>query len=75
MVTKVPPAVLTGCGALVTLSLHNNPVSVEQLRETDGFAAFHARRLAKNHKQIEMRTMLNRDGFDEGADAADWQRW
>jgi hypothetical protein len=75
MVTKVPPEVFVGCGALTTLSLHDNPVTVEQLREMDGYDSFNARRLAKVDKQIEMRTMLNRDGLDEGADSADWQRW
>ena len=64
-----------GCGALTTLSLQHNRVTVEQLRQMDGYAAFNARRLAKVDKQLEMRTMLNRDDSHEGPVAADRQRW
>ena len=48
----MPAAVLRGCGALATLGLHGNPISVEQLRESDGFAEFNARRCAKHDKQV-----------------------
>ncbi len=48
----VPVAVLRNCGALATLTLHGNPVTVEQLRESDGFAEFNARRCAKHDKQV-----------------------
>jgi hypothetical protein len=48
----VPAVVLRGCGALATLALHGNPVTVEQLREADGFAEFNARRCAKHDKQV-----------------------
>lgn len=48
----VPPAVLRGCASLATLTLHNNPITVEQLREADGFPEFNARRCAKHDKQV-----------------------
>lgn len=48
----MPAAVLRGCGALATLGLHGNPVTLEQLRESDGFAEFNARRCAKHDKQV-----------------------
>lgn len=48
----MPPAILTGCAALATLSLHGNPVTVEQLRETEGYAAFDERRRRKYDKQV-----------------------
>lgn len=48
----VPAAVLRSCRALATLGLHGNPVTVEQLRASDGFAEFNARRCAKHDKQV-----------------------
>lgn len=48
----VPPAVLTGCASLATLSLHGNPLTAEQLRETEGYAAFDERRRRKFDKQV-----------------------
>ncbi|KAK9904917.1 hypothetical protein WJX75_005508 [Coccomyxa subellipsoidea] len=71
----VPAVVLRGCGALATLALHGNPVTVEQLREADGFAEFNARRCAKHDKQLEMQVFALSGGFDEGADQVQWQSW
>ena len=51
---RVPSAILKGCTALARLSLHGNPITIEQLREADGFAEFNARRCAKADKQLEM---------------------
>jgi hypothetical protein len=48
----LPPALLTGCAALATLSLHGNPLTAEQLRETPGWAQFDERRRAKYDKQV-----------------------
>ena len=50
----MPSAILKGCTALARLSLHGNPIIIEQLREADGFAEFNARRCAKADKQLEM---------------------
>ncbi|PRW58592.1 LRR repeats and ubiquitin-like domain-containing protein [Chlorella sorokiniana] len=69
----VPPAILTGCPALATLSLHGNPLTAEQLRETEGYAAFDARRRRKYDKQVDMRVLNT--GFDEGADIVEFEHW
>ncbi|KAL4424792.1 hypothetical protein ABPG77_000832 [Micractinium sp. CCAP 211/92] len=69
----VPPAILTGCSSLATLSLHGNPLTIEQLRETPGFAEFDERRRAKYDKQVDMRVLNT--GFDEGADAHEFEHW
>ncbi|CAL8464368.1 g3903 [Coccomyxa elongata] len=68
----VPAAVLRGCRALATLGLHGNPVTVEELRASDGFAEFNARRCAKHDKQLEMQVFTLSGGFDEGADQVQW---
>ncbi|KAK9825664.1 hypothetical protein WJX81_007931 [Elliptochloris bilobata] len=71
----VPAALLQGCAALATLSLHSNPITMEALRASEGFQDFDARRCQKHDKQMTMRVMAPQGGFDEGADAVDWQRW
>lgn len=48
----VPTELLTGCSSLATLTLHGNPVTAEQLRDTPGWAAFDERRKAKYDKQV-----------------------
>ena len=48
----VPPALLSSCSSLATLSLHSNPITAEQLRETEGYAAFDERRRKKYDKQV-----------------------
>lgn len=48
----MPPALLAGCASLATLSLHDNPITADQLRETQGYADFDARRRAKYDKQV-----------------------
>ncbi|PSC75686.1 LRR repeats and ubiquitin-like domain-containing protein isoform A [Micractinium conductrix] len=53
----VPPALLSSCSSLATLSLHSNPITAEQLRETEGYAAFDERRRKKYDKQVDMRVL------------------
>lgn len=48
----VPEAILRGCASLATLSLHGNAITVDQLRETPGWAEFDGRRKAKYDKQV-----------------------
>jgi hypothetical protein len=43
--------------------------------QTSGFEEYQKRRVEKYDKQIGMRTMMSREGFDEGADAQEWQHW
>lgn len=71
----VPASILRGCSSLSTLSLHGNPLTIEHLREADGWAEFDARRRAKHDKQLSMRVMQPSAGFDEGADHTEWQSW
>ena len=51
----MPAAILTGCTSLGRLSLHNNPITLEALRQGEGFAAYDARRRAKADKQVCIR--------------------
>uniref|UniRef100_A0A1D2A1G5 Ubiquitin-like domain-containing protein n=2 Tax=Auxenochlorella protothecoides TaxID=3075 RepID=A0A1D2A1G5_AUXPR len=72
-IQAVPPAVLRDCGALRTLSLHDNPITVEELRNTEGWAAHDARRRQKHDKQLGSEVLG--PGMDEGADAHPVQNW
>jgi hypothetical protein len=51
-IREVPAPVLKECTALATLSVRGNPITVEVLRESDGFREFDARRVAKCDKQV-----------------------
>eukprot|EP00793_Prasinoderma_coloniale_P006929 PRCOL_00001761-RA len=64
----VSPAVLEGCVQLHTLSLHGNPVRLNELEEITGWAAMEARRMARVQKQIDAGTLIARDGLDDGVD-------
>ena len=70
----LPPALLRA-PALHTLSVHNNPVTVEQLREVDGYKELDARRRAKAEKAIGGRVLGASSAFDEGADAAAFRKF
>lgn len=41
-----------GCKSLHTISIHQNPMTVEELRDTKGFEVFDERRKAKYSKQV-----------------------
>lgn len=71
-VRAVPPRILKGCVSLQTLSLHQNPLTVETLRETEGFAEYDQRRRTKYDKKLDFAVMSN--GHDEGADHVLWER-
>ena len=49
---EVPAEILRECQALQTINLHQNPLTIEQLRETDEFRQFDVRRRAKYDKQV-----------------------
>ena len=66
----VPAELLTGCGALVTLSLHGNPIELEALHATPGWAEFDARQRAKQSKRVAGGVMLGARGLDDGLDHA-----
>ncbi|KAI3433885.1 hypothetical protein D9Q98_003687 [Chlorella vulgaris] len=69
----VPPALLSGCPALATLSLHGNPLTAEELREVPGWLQFDERRRTKYDKQVGMKVLSG--GFDEGADINSFEHW
>jgi hypothetical protein len=66
----VPEALLAGCSALTTLSLHGNPVTLEALQATPGWAAFDARQRGKQSKRVAGGVMLGARGLDDGLDHA-----
>lgn len=55
------------------LSLHENPITMEQLREVDGFVTYDERRKTSYDKKIDM-DILQDSGFDEGADFVKWEK-
>lgn len=67
-ISSVPPAVLLGCMALETISLHDNPITPDQLQATQGFAAYEARRRGKYSKTLAAGVLLSSGGMDEGVD-------
>lgn len=73
LVTAVPPEVFRA-PSLHTLSLHDCPVTVQQLRDADGWAAFDARRRARHSKAMDA-GVLGASNFDEGADADRRRKW
>lgn len=75
-VAALPAGLLEGCASLATLQLHNNPISLEQLRATPGFGVYEARRVARTNKQLGGRVMSDVEkAFSEGADGELWERW
>ncbi|KAH9309270.1 hypothetical protein KI387_037181, partial [Taxus chinensis] len=52
-----PAKILKGCSQLSTLDLHGNEVTIEDLREVEGWAEFDERRRSKHSKQIEFSIM------------------
>jgi Leucine-rich repeat (LRR) protein len=67
-IQQLPDALLSGCTSLHTLSLHDNPITPQQLESTPGFEAYNARRRGKYDKGISGGALLNSNGLDEGVD-------
>ncbi|GMP33355.1 hypothetical protein CsSME_00006710 [Camellia sinensis var. sinensis] len=67
-VKQIPPNLLTDCKALQNISLHNNPISMDQFQQMDGFQEFETRRRKKFDKQIDANVMISSKGLDEGVD-------
>ena len=70
----IPVGLLTECVNLCELSLHDNAVSMEELRELDGWTAYDTRRKARAGKVLESRVMLGDRAFDEGGDVERFRR-
>uniref|UniRef100_A0A803R0C0 Disease resistance R13L4/SHOC-2-like LRR domain-containing protein n=1 Tax=Cannabis sativa TaxID=3483 RepID=A0A803R0C0_CANSA len=60
--------ILKDCKALQNLSLHGNPISMDQFQQMEGFEEFEARRRKKFDKQIDSNVMISSKGLDEGVD-------
>ena len=70
----IPVGLLTECVNLCELSLHDNAVSMEELRELDGWTAYDTRRKERAGKVLESRVMLGDRAFDEGGDVERFRR-
>ncbi|WVZ55963.1 hypothetical protein U9M48_006558 [Paspalum notatum var. saurae] len=69
-IRQLPPNLLRDCTTLQNISLHNNPVIMEQFQQMDGYNEFEARRRKKFDKQIDSNVIMNSKGLDEGMLAA-----
>uniref|UniRef100_A0A1D1YBB1 LRR repeats and ubiquitin-like domain-containing protein At2g30105 n=1 Tax=Anthurium amnicola TaxID=1678845 RepID=A0A1D1YBB1_9ARAE len=65
---QLPMRLLKDCKALQNISLHENPISMDQFQQMDGFQEFEARRRKKFDKQIDSNVMMGSRGLDEGLD-------
>eukprot|EP00892_Ulva_mutabilis_P004423 jgi/Ulvmu1/2352/UM013_0200.1 len=68
-IASVPPAVLLGCGELHSLALRGNPVTMQALRDVEGWAAYEARRKGKLDKALDAH--VHADFWE----AADYERF
>ncbi|KAG8475794.1 hypothetical protein CXB51_032579 [Gossypium anomalum] len=66
--STIPPNILKDCKALQNFSLHDNPISMSQFQQMDGFEEFEARRKKKFDKQLDSNVMIGSKGLDEGVD-------
>ncbi|KAK3225519.1 hypothetical protein Dsin_005381 [Dipteronia sinensis] len=67
-VSQIPPSLLKDCKTLQNISLHSNPISMDQFQQMEGFQEFEARRKKKFDKQIDSNVMISSKGLDEGVD-------
>ena len=70
----IPAVVLRECDRLSELSLKQNQVTIEELRELDGWDAYNERRVSRADKILDAKTMLGDSSFREGADAERYTR-
>ncbi|XP_038900566.1 LRR repeats and ubiquitin-like domain-containing protein At2g30105 [Benincasa hispida] len=64
---SLPSTIFKMCIQLSTLDLHNTEITIDLLRQYEGWEAFDERRRLKHQKQLDFRVM-NQANFDEGAD-------
>ncbi|XP_040378725.1 plant intracellular Ras-group-related LRR protein 7 isoform X2 [Oryza brachyantha] len=67
-IRQLPQNLLRDCKALQNISLHDNPILMDQFQQMDGFKEFEARRRKKIDKQIDSNVMMSSTGLDEGID-------
>ncbi|XP_061350005.1 LRR repeats and ubiquitin-like domain-containing protein At2g30105 [Gastrolobium bilobum] len=64
---SLPSKLFKTCLQLSTLDLHNTEITIDLLRQFEGWDNFDERRRSKHQKQLDFRVGVSRD-FDEGAD-------
>ncbi|KAF5198782.1 Leucine-rich repeat-containing protein [Thalictrum thalictroides] len=67
-VHQIPQTLLKDCKALQNISLHDNPISMDQFQQMEGYHEFETRRKKKFDKQIDSNVMISSKGLDEGID-------
>ncbi|KAG2553875.1 hypothetical protein PVAP13_9KG626100 [Panicum virgatum] len=67
-IRQLPQNLLKDCTALQSISLHDNPITMDQFQQMNGFNEFEARRRKKFDKQIDSRVMMGSTALDEGVD-------
>lgn len=67
-VKQLPATILKDCKVLQSISLHNNPISMDQFQQMEGFQEFEARRKKKFDKQIDSNVMMDSKGLEQGVD-------
>ncbi|KAL8237338.1 hypothetical protein R6Q59_018427 [Mikania micrantha] len=66
---SIPSTLLKNCTQLSTLDLHGTEITMDMLRECEGWESFEERRVLKHRKQLAFRvTGASYSYFDEGAD-------
>ncbi|XP_021733942.1 plant intracellular Ras-group-related LRR protein 7-like [Chenopodium quinoa] len=68
-VKEMPATILRDCKILQSISLHNNPISMDQFQQMEGYQEFEQRRRKKFDKQIDSNVMINSKGLDQGVDS------
>ena len=68
MIDSIPTEILLYCENLQTIGLHSNPLTLDTLQQTKGYAEFEARRKLKWDKSIAAGVLLGGNHFDEGVD-------
>ncbi|XP_062173024.1 LRR repeats and ubiquitin-like domain-containing protein At2g30105 isoform X2 [Alnus glutinosa] len=64
---SLPSTLFKMCLQLSTLDLHNTQITMDLLRQFEGWESFDQRRLLKHQKQLDFRVVGSAE-FDEGAD-------
>ncbi len=67
-ITVLPPKLFEECKMLQTMSIHGNPVNIDELQAMPSFESYQKRRVLKYDKQIYGGAMKGKMGFDEGFD-------
>ena len=77
--SSLPRDLLSGAAALHTLGLRGNEVTLDKLRETEGWSEFEARRKkaadARLSGRIDLAGGKGGGAFDATADAEEWIKW